>query len=102
MLFDLVSDRRGCSKPVEHIATKGRSDRLFGSRNVLARCRLERDRKSTRLNSSHTVISYAVFCLKKKDFVLRRLDDEALEKLLARAEAVEGHTLPVMPEARQA
>src|SRR5438034_2276942 len=27
---------------------------------------LDRDRKSTRLNSSHTVISYAVFCLKKK------------------------------------
>src|SRR5256885_9272447 len=26
-----------------------------------------RDRKSTRLNSSHLVISYAVFCLKKKD-----------------------------------
>src|SRR5438876_5911974 len=28
--------------------------------------RLERDRKSTRLNSSHPSISYAVFCLKKK------------------------------------
>src|SRR5438034_4482122 len=27
---------------------------------------VEPDRKSTRLNSSHTVISYAVFCLKKK------------------------------------
>src|SRR5438034_5938562 len=27
---------------------------------------VDRDRKSTRLNSSHTVISYAVFCLKKK------------------------------------
>src|SRR5438132_10040793 len=27
---------------------------------------LDEDRKSTRLNSSHTVISYAVFCLKKK------------------------------------
>src|SRR3954467_8527592 len=26
----------------------------------------EEDRKSTRLNSSHTIISYAVFCLKKK------------------------------------
>src|SRR5256885_7338860 len=26
----------------------------------------DRDRKSTRLNSSHLVISYAVFCLKKK------------------------------------
>src|SRR5438132_2859130 len=29
---------------------------------------LRGDRKSTRLNSSHTVISYAVFCLKKKRF----------------------------------
>src|SRR5256885_5218930 len=28
------------------------------------------DRKSTRLNSSHLVISYAVFCLKKKNLVL--------------------------------
>src|SRR3712207_7674830 len=28
--------------------------------------RLRRDRKSTRLNSSHANISYAVFCLKKK------------------------------------
>src|SRR2546426_4793852 len=28
--------------------------------------RARRDRKSTRLNSSHLVISYAVFCLKKK------------------------------------
>src|SRR5258708_13493298 len=28
--------------------------------------RLKRDRKSTRLNSSHQIISYAVFCLKKK------------------------------------
>src|SRR5688572_31013708 len=27
----------------------------------------ERDRKSTRLNSSHSQISYAVFCLKKKN-----------------------------------
>src|SRR2546426_7335321 len=27
---------------------------------------IDRDRKSTRLNSSHLVISYAVFCLKKK------------------------------------
>src|SRR5439155_6880107 len=27
------------------------------------------DRKSTRLNSSHVAISYAVFCLKKKNFV---------------------------------
>src|SRR5688572_31741886 len=29
-----------------------------------------RDRKSTRLNSSHSQTSYAVFCLKKKSFIL--------------------------------
>src|SRR2546430_11312947 len=29
------------------------------------------DRKSTRLNSSHSQISYAVFCLKKKNWTLR-------------------------------
>src|SRR5256885_8151937 len=32
-----------------------------------AGCALIQDRKSTRLNSSHLVISYAVFCLKKKN-----------------------------------
>src|SRR2546422_4530231 len=37
------------------------------------------DRKSTRLNSSHGYISYAVFCLKKKT----QLHDLALEKRLA-------------------
>src|SRR6266850_7278546 len=35
-----------------------------GGRRTRGRARL--DRKSTRLNSSHLVISYAVFCLKKK------------------------------------
>src|SRR5947208_8908386 len=32
------------------------------------------DRKSTRLNSSHQIISYAVFCLKKKRPVLEHID----------------------------
>src|SRR5258708_2657149 len=31
------------------------------------------DRKSTRLNSSHQIISYAVFCLKKKNIYIRLL-----------------------------
>src|SRR5258708_24710643 len=34
-----------------------------------------RDRKSTRLNSSHQIISYAVFCLKKKKKYERRVAD---------------------------
>src|SRR5688500_19144892 len=33
---------------------------------------LHKDRKSTRLNSSHLVISYAVFCLKKKSRTVQR------------------------------
>src|SRR2546430_13435790 len=33
---------------------------------------LRQDRKSTRLNSSHSQISYAVFCLKKKNTLQRR------------------------------
>src|SRR5256885_9615300 len=35
------------------------------------------DRKSTRLNSSHLVISYAVFCLKKKKLLASRSSDLA-------------------------
>src|SRR2546430_10428699 len=36
------------------------------------------DRKSTRLNSSHSQISYAVFCLKKKKKVVSLLSDHAV------------------------
>src|SRR5437773_5630124 len=36
--------------------------------------RQPRDRKSTRLNSSHITISYAVFCLKKKTTTMTRPD----------------------------
>src|SRR5438132_14318758 len=44
------------------------SDRPDAARPRRSRgpCSRTADRKSTRLNSSHTVISYAVFCLKKK------------------------------------
>src|SRR5438876_5805868 len=39
-----------------------------------ARARIRADRKSTRLNSSHPSISYAVFCLKKKKLQTRFLE----------------------------
>src|SRR5438105_8403674 len=38
-----------------------------------------RDRKSTRLNSSHEWISYAVFCLKKKKKIAKRNEVEQVE-----------------------
>src|SRR2546426_8309849 len=58
-------------RSVGHAPTgKARADRnknpFFESRWPGRRPGGSRDRKSTRLNSSHLVISYAVFCLKKK------------------------------------
>src|SRR5256885_11668679 len=47
------------------ILVAGEGGIIATNNDLLAeRCRI--DRKSTRLNSSHLVISYAVFCLKKK------------------------------------
>src|SRR2546430_13309811 len=44
------------------------TDRLISGKPTSAQEeQFERDRKSTRLNSSHSQISYAVFCLKKKN-----------------------------------
>src|SRR2546428_5923058 len=42
--------------------------------------RCPRDRKSTRLNSSHDQISYAVFCLKKKKKQMKQQNVEALRR----------------------
>src|SRR2546426_8295249 len=50
----------------DHVTVRSRSIRIC-CRDMCASMRLlPTDRKSTRLNSSHLVISYAVFCLKKK------------------------------------
>src|SRR2546430_7737854 len=57
--------------PVEHrrLAKARRACRAHREHRYAetpARSRMHADRKSTRLNSSHSQISYAVFCLKKK------------------------------------
>src|SRR4051794_41341812 len=46
--------------PADHIVVAEEARDVFGDNNEVG------DRKSTRLNSSHPSISYAVFCLKKK------------------------------------
>src|SRR5205085_12418691 len=57
----------GVTRAVEILrADLERTLRLLGCPSVAALDRNRRDRKSTRLNSSHSQISYAVFCLKKK------------------------------------
>src|SRR5690625_6147266 len=59
-----------------HAAHEGRGFLTAGEvdvswhRRVIERIHADRDRKSTRLNSSHVAISYAVFCLKKKKTVI--------------------------------
>src|SRR5256885_13734547 len=52
---------RNCCASTRPITSSGCGS-MPGSRS----CSPRKDRKSTRLNSSHLVISYAVFCLKKK------------------------------------
>src|SRR2546426_5939765 len=51
-------------------ATPGSPVRKAGTR--------QGDRKSTRLNSSHLVISYAVFCLKKKKKKIREVNNQRI------------------------
>src|SRR5437870_7896473 len=46
-------------------------DGAGGDARPASRRYLSRDRKSTRLNSSHVAISYAVFCLKKKKEIVQ-------------------------------
>src|SRR2546430_4139754 len=54
-----------------------RIDGIFGTDGISHAI----DRKSTRLNSSHSQISYAVFCLKKKNISPRMLDVIYLARL---------------------
>src|SRR5947199_6290956 len=72
-LFQEVRERRGLAYAVysftSHYAGTGQVGLYLGTRGdnlAEALRRPARDRKSTRLNSSHLGISYAVFCLKKK------------------------------------
>src|SRR2546430_5722623 len=55
---------RGCISAKTALLPDSRARRRSG--RTLERSWRRRDRKSTRLNSSHSQISYAVFCLKKK------------------------------------
>src|SRR5256885_13266236 len=71
---------------------------------VIGKKRPSGDRKSTRLNSSHLVISYAVFCLKKKKIVERlpvlplrdevRIRDKDPRRVAVRLE--DRHRLPAL------
>src|SRR3989454_4998794 len=60
---------RGANQLLEEHAVESEQDaqpQLFTIAEAEEMLRIIQDRKSTRLNSSHLVISYAVFCLKKK------------------------------------
>src|SRR2546430_10035681 len=71
-LFRSEVDRhRMCGAHAQPDASSGDGDERGDLDEAQTQCvelhASERDRKSTRLNSSHSQISYAVFCLKKKN-----------------------------------
>src|SRR5256885_7972779 len=69
-----------------HLPTPSGADRDRGARRgLLLGLGHDRDRKSTRLNSSHLVISYAVFCLKKKKHRTVRVRREDVLQIERRA-----------------
>src|SRR5258708_14184570 len=53
--------------------------RRLGDMLLRIKGRITQDRKSTRLNSSHQIISYAVFCLKKKKRKRRQKDNRGTQ-----------------------
>src|SRR5205085_8566434 len=59
---DRLPDALGDDRSAALVHRHGALERQGGAARVIS----EGDRKSTRLNSSHSQISYAVFCLKKK------------------------------------
>src|SRR2546427_1732756 len=59
----VVENGQVVARPMNYLALSYDHRIIDGREAVLC---LVRDRKSTRLNSSHSQISYAVFCLKKK------------------------------------
>src|SRR5258707_3454599 len=61
-----VSIPRQIHHPIETRATLARYDASTEDYTLWTNTQIPQDRKSTRLNSSHANISYAVFCLKKK------------------------------------
>jgi len=68
----MKSDREGAAYPQAAVATQPLAAPYVATAATIATIGLQYlfrnrlDRKSTRLNSSHITISYAVFCLKKK------------------------------------
>src|SRR2546426_2264215 len=60
---------RSCRRLREPYGTRRNRQRRLKKKRAEACAILHPDRKSTRLNSSHLVISYAVFCLKKKNTI---------------------------------
>src|SRR3712207_7619654 len=59
----------GVDEPAEQVERRAAADEHDGARRQRREraTDAQRDRKSTRLNSSHANISYAVFCLKKQN-----------------------------------
>src|SRR5690349_21867224 len=86
-LFRSSPPRRAWSWSRRPPVTSSGTERLSASRRprrTACAASARTDRKSTRLNSSHVEISYAVFCLKKKKKKNKKKQREKREKVYSR------------------
>src|SRR6266481_639806 len=89
-LLGLPAGHDGAGRPLVEVARQPQVSEMLrelaGGETVVSRDLTlegaERDRKSTRLNSSHSSISYAVFCLKKKKKQTKHRNSEPKKKTL--------------------
>src|SRR5258708_14320520 len=77
--------RSHCERPacrLQRVRAGARPRKSARGRGEESRWAREQDRKSTRLNSSHQIISYAVFCLKKKKKHKTNLQNNQLQLIV--------------------
>src|SRR2546426_5949788 len=83
--------RSGAARPIATRACDSKTRSTGGSTTTTSlSSETATDRKSTRLNSSHLVISYAVFCLKKKKKIKTLTEDKVRRTANTKYDVLDG------------
>src|SRR3712207_7435450 len=71
--YKLIENRKQEIKAKLDYINRVEADFISNEISLSRKMKIKEDRKSTRLNSSHANISYAVFCLKKKIIIQKQI-----------------------------